>query len=72
MPQQCVPCFSPDEPIARVERMSDLAFPVVVVGDEAGAARALVGDAPLLLASPVDLQRAGTGGHDMALTPPAA
>jgi hypothetical protein len=45
----------PLEAVARVQRVADLALPVVVGGDEAGAAGTLVRDAPVALADLVDL-----------------
>lgn len=55
---------APDKAIAGVQRVSDLALPVIVVCDEAGAARALVGYAATQLASPVYLRR-GAHGDDL-------
>ena len=46
---------APHKAVASVEGVADLGLPVVVVRDEPGPARALVGDAPPLLARPVDL-----------------
>jgi hypothetical protein len=45
----------PDKAIAGVQGVTDLALPVVVMGDEAGATRSLVRNAASLLARPVDL-----------------
>lgn len=48
---------TPDEAVAGVQRMPDLALPVIVVGDQARASRALISDPPTQLTSPVDLCR---------------
>ncbi len=47
---------APHKALPSVEGVSDLALPVVIVSDEAGASRALVCNAAPLLACPVDLQ----------------
>ena len=46
---------SPGKALAGVQGMPDLALPVVVLGDQPGAAGALVGDATPALACPVYL-----------------
>ena len=51
---------SPDEAVGGVQRVPDLALPVVVVRDQAAAAGPLVRDAPAALARRVDLPRGAT------------
>lgn len=51
---------SPDKPAAGVERVPDLALPVLVVHNHSEAASAAEQDAAILLAGLVDLRRQGS------------